>query len=426
MDTIPLSASSRQPRSISAKSQREALHASHCDTDRDWSCDRPKLRFAEGGRLIKLSFARSPGGDWNDEIFGVRGGKRGKCKGFSAGSRRRMLDRLNQVSVGATLPQFVTMTLPDDVFCDDVVEFAMRAKDRLDSFEKRLLRVCPGACGFWRIEWKARKSGSYEGKWFPHFHLLVWGLPERSLGERPIHQKGWTDAGQEVEFVERWEEVFEAYVDCPDTQLTLQLLDLWSDASKAKGVDDYYMRCENGATGRVFAGSGKFVNRARTLEDCCLVAGLCPRSSSEVQSTDEMAERARLMSFQDWASLAWYHVVGSHNLDHAQAGVRVERVRSWGGVMCYAAKYMSKADAELMGDLSWGRSWGCFNRAWIPWARMVELNLDNEVGVRLRRVARHYLTRRLGRRINASYGITLYCDTAQFRRLWDAAPLVPF
>ena len=139
-----------------------------------------------------------------------------------------------------------------------------------------------------------------------------------------------------------------------------------------------------------------------------------------------MAERARNMSLQDWASLAWYHVVDSHNMDHAQAGVRVERVRSWGGVMSYAAKYLSKLDAEFMSEIEWGRSWGIFNRAFMPWARMLELNLDGDVGVRLRRVARHYLERRLGRRVNASYGITLYCDTAQFRRLFDAAPLVPF
>lgn len=386
----------------------------HCDVERDWSCDRPVLRFADGGRLLKLSFARSPGREWNDELFGVRGGVRSKCKGFSAGSRRRMLDRLNQVSVGATLPQFLTMTLPDDVFCDDVGEFAKRAKGWLDSFEKRLLRVCPGACGFWRIEWKARKSGLYEGKLFPHFHLLVWGLPERQLSEECFEEK-WGAEGVVHPAV------FEAYVDCPDAQLSLQLLDIWSASSKAKGDDGWRVRSESATTGRVFAGSGRFVGRARTLQDCCLIAASYPAGTC-----DEMAERARLMSLQDWASLAWYYVVDSHNPDHAQAGVRVERVRSWGGVMSYAAKYLSKFDAEFMSEIEWGRSWGIFNRAWIPWARMVELNLDNEVGVRLRRVARHYLTRRLGRRVNASYGITLYCDPSQFRGLWESVPPAPF
>lgn len=379
------------------------------------------LRYADGGRLLKLSFARSPGREWNYEMFGTRGGKRTKCKGFSFGSRRRMLDRLNQVSVAARLPQFLTMTLPDEVFCDDVGEFAKRAKGWLDSFEKRLLRVCPGACGFWRIEWKARKSGKYEGKLFPHFHMLVWGLPERSLGERAIGRRGRTASGDDVEFCE-WVEEWEAYVDCPDAQLSLQLLDIWSAASKAKGDEGWRCRSEGHLTGRVFAGSGAFVKRARNLEDCCLVAG----SEFDRGASDTMAERARKMSLQDWASLAWYQVVDSHNMDHAQAGVRVERVRSWGGVMSYAAKYLSKKDADFMSDIEWGRSWGIFNRAWMPWARMLELPLDNEVGVRLRRVARHYLQRRLGRPVNASYGITLYCDTAQFRKLWEGGPPDPF
>jgi hypothetical protein len=328
-----------------------------------------------------------------------------------------MLDRLNQVSVAASLPQFLTMTLPDDVFCDDVGEFAKRAKGWLDSFEKRLLRVCPGACGFWRIEWKARKSGRYEGKLFPHFHLLVWGLPERQLSEEWFEETWGEQGGHGVELHPA---VFEAYVDCPDAQLSLQLLDIWSASSKAKADDGWRVRSESYTTGRVFAGSGKFVGRARALEDCCLLAAE-PRSASH-----DLADRARMMSLQDWASLAWYHVVDSHNLDHAQAGVRVERVRSWGGVMSYAAKYLSKCDAEFMSEIEWGRSWGIFNRAYMPWARMLEIPLDNDVGVRLRRVARHYLQRRLGRRVNSPYGITLYCDTAQFRKLWEGDPPLPF
>jgi hypothetical protein len=329
-----------------------------------------------------------------------------------------MLDRLNQVSVAASLPQFLTMTLPDESFCDDVGEFASRAKRWLESFEKRLLRVCPGACGFWRIEWQARKSGRYEGKLFPHFHLLVWGLPVRSLGERVIRRRGSTVAGDVMEFDQVCGEVFEAYVDCPDSQLTLELLDIWSEASKGKGDDGWRVKIESG-TGRVFAGSGRFVHRASDLEAACLVAAMDDAPSI-------LRERAKNMSLQDWASLAWYHVVDSHNTDHAQAGVRVECVESWGGVMAYAAKYLSKCDAEFMSEIEWGRSWGIFNRAFMPWARMLELPLDNDVGVRLRRVARHYLERRLGRRVNASYGITLYCDTAQFRKFWEDHPPPPF
>lgn len=410
------------PAGASAFVQR--IELAHCDVDRDWSCERPVLHFADGGRLLKISFGRSPAREWNEELFGSRGGKRSKCKGFSFGSRRRLLDRLNQVSVAATLPQFLTLTLPDESFCDDVGEFARRAKAWLDAFEKRLLRVCPGACGIWRIEWQARKSGRHQGKLFPHFHLLVWGVPVRSLGERSVPVHGVNASGVSVES-EKWVEDVEAYVDCCDSQLTLQLLDLWSDASRGKGVlkagDLSRAHCESITTGRVFSGSWRFVDRARTLEHCCGVF-----ADRGADRGDLAGDMARFMSLQDWASLAWYHVVDSHNLDHAQAGVRVERVRSWGGVMAYAAKYLSKVDAEFMADIEWGRSWGIFNRAFMPWARMVELPLDADVGVRLRRVARHYLSRRLGRRVTASYGITLYCDVAQFRRLWGSVPDAPF
>jgi hypothetical protein len=94
--------------------------------------------------------------------------------------------------------------------------------------------------------------------------------------------------------------------------------------------------------------------------------------------------------------------------------------------MAYAAKYLSKVDAEFMSEIEWGRSWGIFNRECIPWAKMLTINLDNDVGVRLRRVARRYLEHRFGRRVSASHGITVYCDTAQFRRLWEGAPRDPF
>ena len=386
----------------------------HCNLDFDYSCELPRLVVAEGGRLLKLHFARSPAAEWNDELFYKRGGVRGVCKGFSFGSRRRMLDRLNSVSVGASLPQFVTMTLPDESFCDDIGEFAKRAKHWLDTWLKRLARVAPGACGFWRIEWKWRQSGLHEGQLFPHFHLLVWGLAERQLREEYPEQ---LDYG---EWVLR-PAVFEAYVSLRDCQLSLELLDLWSAASRNKPMDQCRVRVEY-SDGRVFAGSGRFVGRAQTLQDRCSMMELEGLSEGQRQ----VAEWARNMSFQDWASLAWYHVVDSHNLDHAQAGVRVERVRTWGGVLSYCAKYMAKADCQFMAEISWGRSWGIFNRARVPWAKIIELPLDNETGVRLRRVARHLLERRLKRRVRAPYGVTLYCDTERFRRLWEHPPPDPF
>jgi hypothetical protein len=355
----------------------------HCSDEHDYSCESPRLHYSEGGRYLRVSFKRSAVMEWNQEQFGsFDTGKRGVCKGFSFGSRRRMLDRLNQVSCAAVLPDFVTLTLPDECFDDCVTTFAKTAKSLLDVLLKRIHRVCPSCCGFWRIEWKARKSGVHEGKLFPHFHLLVWGLPERHLGK-----SGWSN-------VDHWE----SFVPVRNAQ---------SDFSGLCGevVGQYQFPSKRSAM--------SFLDRKWRHEQRCALALVDPVAS--------------YMSFFDWISLAWYHVVDSRNHAHFLAGCRVERIRTWGGVMSYCAKYMSKADSEnFMADVPTGRSWGIFNRELMPWAKMVELDLDDDAGVRIRRIARRYLERRLGRRVQRHFGITLYCDVAQFTRLLEHPPDTPF
>jgi len=95
-------------------------------------------------------------------------------------------------------------------------------------------------------------------------------------------------------------------------------------------------------------------------------------------------------------------------------------------VMSYAAKYLGKEGDGFLSDIHFGRSWGVFNRAAVPWGKMIELELDTDMGIRLRRIARRYLERRVGRKRNVPYGITLYCDVQQFRRLWERPPPDPF
>jgi hypothetical protein len=359
------------------------------------------------------------------EMFGRNAEARGKCKGFSRGSRRRLLDRLNTVSKAAELPAFITMTFPDDVFIDSASKFAEFAKAKLDTFIKRLRRVEPAACGLWRIEWQSRKSGKHEGKLFPHFHLLLWGLPKRMLGEVPVY--GDMEDGHRVEVGTK--EVWENFVRTPDNQLSLELLNLWakpSGSDEATPLEKGQVRVEIGPVENLpamtFQGRYKFVQRCERLHSDVWVEAVC----SERVAQKPEGQRGRNMSFQDWASLAWYHVVASHNTDHLTAGVRVEVVRSWGGVMSYAAKYLGKAGDDFLSEVQFGRSWGIFNRAGVPWGKMVELDLSDEMGIRLRRIARRYLERRVGRRRNVPYGITLYCDVEQFRRLWEESPPDPF
>ena len=326
--------------------------------------------------------------EWNQEHFYNRDreARRGVCKGFSFGSRRRMLDRLNQISVTADNPDFVTLTLPDDSFDDSVPRFARTAKDMLDVLLKRLSRVCPLACGFWRIEWKGRKSGLHEGKLFPHFHLLVWGLPQRDF-------RSAVDGSSSGE----------SYVPVVDLQQSFSGLSA------------------NILSGHVFdnhKAAKRFAARAMA-------------HSQRVDDLEHIVEkRGRehgFMSFFDWVSLAWYHVVGTGNVSHYLAGCRVERIRTWGGVVSYCAKYMSKADSEnWMADVATGRSWGIFGRANIPWAKLIEIDLSDDAGNRLRRIARRYLEHRLGKKVQRHYGLTLYCDTEKFKPLFAREPDTPF
>jgi hypothetical protein len=227
---------------------------------------------------------------------------------------------------------------------------------------------------------------------------MVWGLSERSLGGH---------------FAER----FEAFVDCKDLQAQWDFVNEYGTRSDREGAE---LRSESNLNGRklVFAGSARFVGRCKDLHDRLLIA--------ELPGNVEVGVPAREMGFQDWASLAWYHVVDSHNVDHLSAGVRVERVRSWGGVMSYCAKYMSKADSGFLSDVQFGRSWGIFNRVFVPWAKMIEIDLDDDVGNRLRRIARHYMEKCRSRRIQSPYGFTLYCDVKNWRRLWERPPPDPF
>lgn len=352
-----------------------------CGVEHDYSCERPRATVAEGGRYFNLRFSRSPAMEWNAEQFQRHFVARGVCRGFSFGSRRRMLDRLNQVSVGADLPDFVTLTLPDDCFEDDVGKFSKTAKLHLDVLLKRLRRACESACGFWRIEWMARKSGKHEGKLFPHFHLLVWGVGEREVWVHPEHGP-----------------LYESFVPVVELQ-------------------------------QEFAGLGKRILSERVFPSGKSALNFLAR----IHTVETRAERAwsdpinNYMSFFDWMSFAWYHVVGTGNTDHFLAGCRVEKIRSWGGVLSYCAKYMSKADSEnFLSEVAFGRSWGIFNRSIMPWAKIVEIDLDDETGVRVRRIARRYLERKLGRTVKRHYGLTLYCDVAQWKRLLESSPPLPF
>lgn len=135
------------------------------------------LRIREGGRqlVIDRGFSSSkPPPDENEEeeedscgSSGADGeeepsSKRGRITAFSEASRRRLRGFVHSLRRDA---ESTFLTLTWHRFCPDPEE----AKRALDTFLKRMRRRFPGASAVWKLE--PQKRG------FPHYHLLVYGLP---------------------------------------------------------------------------------------------------------------------------------------------------------------------------------------------------------------------------------------------------------
>lgn len=116
---------------------------------------RPFVEYCAGGSLFKTS----KGG----RLEGQKGGaKRGAIKGFSYGSRRRLMTTVAKVRLDAELPLFVTLTYPD------TFPEPKESKEHLMMFEKRLLRAFEEAGAIWKLEPQERGA--------PHYHLMLWGV----------------------------------------------------------------------------------------------------------------------------------------------------------------------------------------------------------------------------------------------------------
>lgn len=120
---------------------------------------RPRVEYIKGASLLKTTHGQ-PG-------QAVGGGKRGCINGFSRSSRLRLMRLIASVRRDAELPCFVTLTYPDQF---PTVE---RAKRDLKIFLQRMGRRFPEAGYIWKLEPQQRGA--------PHYHLLVWGVPENIL-----------------------------------------------------------------------------------------------------------------------------------------------------------------------------------------------------------------------------------------------------
>jgi len=99
---------------------------------------------------------------------------RGFVSDFSRASRKRMLEKIARIDERkAGFICFVTLTYPDR---DGPPSAKETERDR-EVFLKRIKRAHPNASGVWRREWEFRLTGEFAGVFFPHYHLIVFGLP---------------------------------------------------------------------------------------------------------------------------------------------------------------------------------------------------------------------------------------------------------
>ena len=97
----------------------------------------------------------------------------------------------------------------------------------------------------------------------------------------------------------------------------------------------------------------------------------------------------------------WATAVASSDERHKKAGTSVSQVRSWNGVISYAAKYMAKVEAlKLPADgvpyySTPGRMWGVWHREFLP-IELYEVALTNTQAKRVRRTVRKFTRQRSG------------------------------
>jgi len=151
-DFFVLSKGGSLPALVNQDGKHNALSTTHI-----W----PFAEYVSGGSMLKMC----KGGAGRK--FG--GGLRGDIKGFSYGSRRRLMLMIARLRRDAELPVFITLTYPADYPDPNV------SKVHLNAFFKRFKRRFEEGGAVWKLEPQERGA--------PHFHILVWGCELSELME---------------------------------------------------------------------------------------------------------------------------------------------------------------------------------------------------------------------------------------------------
>jgi hypothetical protein len=163
------------------------------------------MQIFEGGNFAKISNQTEA-----KEMESIRN----KISVFSPRSRRRILEKINQINktkiFGSII--FSTLTYPR-IFPTSHT----RVKRDLDSFFKRIDRTFEGVFAIWRLEYQV-EGGTKRGA--PHFHLLLFFRNTKISQERIQHIRKWfaqnwfevvnsgdikhLHAGTQVDFMKSW------------------------------------------------------------------------------------------------------------------------------------------------------------------------------------------------------------------------------
>lgn len=91
---------------------------------------------------------------------------------------------------------------------------------------------------------------------------------------------------------------------------------------------------------------------------------------------------------REWVAVNWYQVVDSGDIKHFYAGTSATEIRSYKGVISYAAKYMGKISDLPEEWQNPGRVWGVRRKALLPHAEVVQVEVVDDNVHRLNRALR--------------------------------------
>lgn len=170
----------------------------------------PYVEWLGNASILKVSKA--------EPTIQTGGGLRGVVKGFSRGSRRRLMSKIASVRRDAKLPCFVTLTYPKSF------PEPKQSKKHLKEFIRRAKRSFPGTGIIWKLEPQQRGA--------PHYHLLVWGSSQKEL--RAWVPNAWHDiAGGGDNYHLLWHEGKLKNKHCVNAVYSFK--GVWSYASKYLG-----------------------------------------------------------------------------------------------------------------------------------------------------------------------------------------------